>query len=69
MDHDPEPALRAGNSSRSSARGSGTELAIEIAARVVLPRRRDGARYEGEAQVVVIDCGGESTSCASCGAE
>ena len=47
MDDDPEPALRAGELIEIvGAGGSGkTELAIEIAARVVLPRRRDGARY------------------------
>lgn len=62
MDDDPEPALRAGELIEIvGAGGSGkTELAIEIAARVVLPRRRDGARYGGsEARVVVIDCDGK----------
>jgi DNA-repair protein XRCC2 len=62
MDDAPEPALRAGELIEIvGGAGSGkTELAIEIAARVVLPRRRDGARYGGsEARVVVIDCDGK----------
>ena len=43
------------------APGSGkTEFVTEIAAHAVLPRARDGVRYDGsEARVIVIDCDGK----------
>ena len=57
----PRAGASRGGTHRDRRRGGvgKTELAIEIAARVVLPRRRDGARYGGsEARVVVIDAPG-----------
>ena len=59
---DPEPALRAGEIVEIvGAPGSGkTEFVTEIAAHAVLPRARDGVRYDGsEARVIVIDCDGK----------
>lgn len=59
---DPEPALRAGEIVEIvGAPGSGkTEFVTEIAAHAVLPRARDGVRYDGsEVRVIVVDCDGK----------
>ena len=69
MDDDPEPALRAGNSSRSSARGvreDGTGDRDRGARRASASTGRRAVRGS-EARVVVIDCDGKFDQCASCG--